>query len=368
MKVIMTGGGTGGHIYPAIAIADKIKKEQPDAEILFVGTRKGLEKDLVPQNGYPIEFITVSGFYRKKLLKNVKTMRDLAKGNKEAKEILNRFRPDVVIGTGGYVCGPMVRAAAKRGIPTYIHEQNALPGITNRMLEKYVKKVFLAFADGASYFKQQDKLMVTGNPVRKNFFRADRETSRNALGIPEDSFVLMSFGGSQGAGKINDVMLASLAEFQKRKNMFVVFATGKYYYYSVCEEIKRQSLVTGDTVRVIEYIDNMPQYLAASDLVVSRAGALTISEITAIGRAAILVPSPNVTGNHQYYNAKSVSDAGGAILIEDGDFTEEYLKKQVFELMADRKKLAALEYSSKNAAQGDAADLIYREIAKEVFQ
>ncbi len=217
MKVIMTGGGTGGHIYPAIAIADKIKKEQPDAEILFVGTRKGLEKDLVPQNGYPIEFITVSGFYRKKLLKNVKTMRDLAKGNKEAKEILNRFRPDVVIGTGGYVCGPMVRAAAKRGIPTYIHEQNALPGITNRMLEKYVKKVFLAFADGASYFKQQDKLMVTGNPVRKNFFRADRETSRNALGIPEDSFVLMSFGGSQGAGKINDVMLASLAEFQKGK-------------------------------------------------------------------------------------------------------------------------------------------------------
>lgn len=368
MKVIMTGGGTGGHIYPAVAIADKIKKENPDAEILFVGTKHGLEKDLVPKNGYDIEFITVSGFNRKNLFKNVKTVRDLAKGNHESKLILKKFRPDVVIGTGGYVCGPIMHEAAKMGIPTYIHEQNAFPGVTNKLLEKSAQKVFIAFPAAAEHFHHKDKLIVTGNPVRKSFFKADRMQSRRELGIPEDAFVLMSFGGSQGAGRINSVMTDVISEIQEHKDIFTVFVTGKYYNKSVHEQLEERGIALAENVRLLEYIDNMDKYIAVCDLIVSRSGALTVSEITVCGRAAILVPSPNVTGNHQFYNAKAVTDAGGAVLIEDKDFTADILKEHVFALKNDRKKLAELEHGSRSAAPGDAAAAIYAVIYNEVFK
>ncbi len=364
MKVIMTGGGTGGHIYPAIAIADKIKSKNPDAEILFVGTKRGLECELVPKNGYDIEFITVSGFNRKNLIKNVKTLRDLAEGSRESKRILKKFKPDVVIGTGGYVCGPIMRTAAKMNIPTYIHEQNAFPGVTNKLLEKSAKKVFIAFPAAAEHFHHKDKLVVTGNPVRRNFFKAEKTQARKELDIPEDVFVLMSFGGSRGAEKINEVMLDALPDFAEKRNLFTVFVTGRYYIESVKKEICERDITLGKNVRLLEYIDNMDKYIAACDLVVSRAGALTVSEITVCGRASVLVPSPNVTGNHQYYNAKAVADAGGAILVEDKDFTAEVLKENVYKLMNDRKMLAELEHESKNAAPGDAAEIIYNEVFK----
>ena len=207
MKVIMTGGGTGGHIYPAIAIADKIKERYKDAEILFVGTEKGLETKLVPENGYPIEYITVAGFNRKKPLKNIEVLRKLHKGNQQAKQLMKDFRPDVVIGTGGYVCGPVVRAAHKAGIKCYTHEQNAFPGVTNKILENHVDNVFLGFPEAAEYFKKPEKHIVAGNPVRKAFFEADMKTSREKLGFAEDDFVLLVFGGSQGAGRINKAMI-----------------------------------------------------------------------------------------------------------------------------------------------------------------
>ncbi|MBQ2746832.1 MAG: undecaprenyldiphospho-muramoylpentapeptide beta-N-acetylglucosaminyltransferase [Firmicutes bacterium] len=364
MKVILTGGGTGGHIYPAIAIADKIKEYNPDAEILFVGTQRGLEKTLVPKNGYPIEFITVSGFNRRNLLKNVKTVKDLAKGNREAKNIVKSFKPDVVIGTGGYVCGPMVRAAAKLGVPTYIHEQNAFPGLTNKLLEKHVKNVFLAFEEGKEYFKQPEKHIVTGNPVRKVFYEAERMSARKELGIPEDSFVVLSFGGSQGASKINNTVFPLLEMLNGKENTFLVYATGKFYYDEVNARLKEEVPVLCDNVRVLEYIDNMALYLAAADVVVSRSGALAVTEITVCGRAAILVPSPNVTGNHQYFNAKAIADKGGAILIEEKDFNEEVLIKTVFELMNDKDKVRALEEGSRNAAPPDATEIIYNTIFK----
>ncbi|MEG1584395.1 MAG: glycosyltransferase, partial [Anaerovorax sp.] len=197
MKVIMTGGGTGGHVYPAVAIADKIKRKHPEAEILFVGTEKGMERELVPANGYPIEFITVSGFNRKNLLKNIKTVQDLLKGDRGARKIIGAFKPDLVIGTGGYVCGPVVRAAHKMGIRTFIHEQNALPGMTNKMLEKSVEKVFISFPDAKSHFKNKKKLIVTGNPIRRNFILAGVENYREKLGIAPKEFVILCFGGSR---------------------------------------------------------------------------------------------------------------------------------------------------------------------------
>lgn len=364
MKVILTGGGTGGHIYPAVAIADKIKEKNPDAEILFVGTERGLEKTLVPKNGYPIEFITVSGFNRRNLLKNFKTLRDLAKGNREAKNIVKKFKPDVVIGTGGYVCGPMVRIAAKMGVPAYIHEQNAFPGLTNKLLEKHVKNVFLAFEEGKEYFKQPEKHIVTGNPVRKVFYNADREAARRELGIPTDSFVVLSFGGSQGAAKINNTVFPLLEKLNGKENTFLVYATGKYYYDEVKAKLEENVGTLHDNIRVLEYIDNMALYLAAADLVVSRSGALTVTEITVCGRAAILVPSPNVTGNHQYFNAKAIADKGGAILINDADFNEEVLIKTVGELMEDKARVRALEEGSRNAAPSDATEIIYNTIFK----
>ena len=197
MKVIMTGGGTGGHIYPAIAIADKIKERDPEAEILFVGTEKGLERELVPRSGYPIRFITVSGFNRKNMLKNIKVAKDLAKGSRQAKAILKEFMPDVVIGTGGYVCGPMVRAAHKKGIRTFVHEQNAFPGVTNKILEKYVDKVFISFEAAGEHFVHKEKLEITGNPVRKVFFEGDRPVCRKTLGLKPGDFALLCFGGSR---------------------------------------------------------------------------------------------------------------------------------------------------------------------------
>lgn len=362
MRVIMTGGGTGGHIYPAVAIADKIKEKHPDAEILFVGTTRGLEKDLVPRNGYPIEFITVSGFNRKNLLKNFKTVKDLAKGNMEAKAIIKKFKPDIVIGTGGYVCGPVVRAAAKMGIPSYIHEQNAFPGMTNKLLEKHVKKVFIAFEAATEYFKCKDKLVVTGNPVRKTFFEADRKAAREKLGIPQDAFMVMSFGGSQGAKKINDTMFPVMEAFNGKEGTYLVYGTGKYYYKSTLEKVSAKNIELKDNVQIKEYIDNMDQYIAAADLIVSRAGALAVSEITVCGRASVLVPSPNVTGNHQYYNAKAVADVGGAILVVEDEFTDELLLSAVFDLMNNREKLQKLEMCSKKAAPLHATEIIYENI------
>ncbi len=358
MRVIMTGGGTGGHIYPAIAIANKIKSVDKDAEILFVGTKRGLEKDLVPKNGYPIEFITVSGFNRKKLLTNVKTLADLMKGNIQARKIIKSFKPDVVIGTGGYVCGPVVRAAAKLGARTFIHEQNAYPGMTNKMLEKYVEKVFISFEPARKYFKEKDKLIMSGNPVRQSFFDADAKAARKALDIADDETVILSFGGSQGAGKINEMMMELLEKFNGVPAIRLYFVTGKYYNDSVKKEIVERGIELKDNIRILEYIDNMEKYLPASDIIISRSGALTVSEITVCGKASIMIPSPNVTGNHQYHNAKSVADVGGAELIEEKDITPEILYEKIMNLVENPKIREEMAVNAKKAAPADAAGII----------
>lgn len=361
MKVIMTGGGTGGHIYPAIAIAEKIKEKRPEAEIIFVGTKKGLEKDLVPQNGYPIKFITVSGFNRKNMLKNVKVVKDLLKGNREARKIIKDFKPDVVIGTGGYVCGPVVRAAHKMGIKTFIHEQNAFPGMTNKMLEKYVENVFISFADAEKYFKNKKKLILSGNPVRRAFFEADKNHSRKLIGETDDNFILLCFGGSQGAGKINDVMIDVAESLNGVKNVSLYFVTGSAYYESILEKMKNQGIDAGN-IHIKKYITNMQDYLSAADLVICRSGALTVSEITVCGKASILVPSPNVTGNHQYYNAKAVADKGGAIIVEEKDLSSEALLKIISHFKANPQKLTEMELASAKTAPRDATKIIYEHL------
>lgn len=342
MKVIMTGGGTGGHIYPAIAIADEIKSRHPDAEIIFVGTERGMEKDIVPKAGYPIKFITVSGLNRKNPIKLIKTLKDLNHGLHEAKQIIKEFKPDLVIGTGGYVCGPVMKTAAGMGIKTYIHEQNAFPGLTNKLLSRGAECVFVAFDDAKKYFKTKKEPVTVGNPVRHAFTEVDRQAARESLGVKEDEFMVLSFGGSLGAQRINDEMTVAAERLRDRAGLRIFFVTGRRYYSSIMENADK----TNARVTYLQYIDDMPKYLNACDLAITRSGALTVSEITACGRASVMIPSPYVTNNHQYYNAKVVADRGGAILIEEKDLTNGEVADEIEQLMNDRQILEKMEKAS----------------------
>ena len=361
-KIVIATGGTGGHIYPAIAIADKIKERYSDAEILFVGTERGLEKKLVPENGYPIEFITVEGFNRKNLLKNIEVVKKLHQGNKQAKKLMKDFQPDVVIGTGGYVCGPVVRAAHKAGIKCYTHEQNAFPGMTNKILENHVDKVFLGFQEAAEYFKKPEKHVFAGNPVRKAFLDADMKTSREKLGFAEDDFVLLVFGGSQGAEKINEVGFDLMEAVNGHEGMTYVFGTGSQYYDEILEKAKEKNIEIQPNIMVKSYINDIQYYLGAADLIISRAGALSVAESTVCGRALLLIPSPNVTGNHQYYNAKALEDNGAAVIIEEKDLTGEKLIETVASLIDDKEKLQSMSDAALKMAVTDSNERIYKVI------
>lgn len=359
MKVIMTGGGTGGHIYPAIAIADKIMERTEGSEILFVGTSHGMEKDLVPAAGYPIKFITVRGINRRNLIKNFKVLMDYKKGKKQAKKIIEEFQPDYVIGTGGYASGPIVKVASSMGIPSFIQEQNAFPGVANKMLEKHVKNVFLGFEEGGKYFKHPEKHIVTGNPVRASFFNFDRDSARAKLGLKDEHFMILVFGGSLGAGKINRAMLDVIEKYSGKDEVQLFFATGKSYYEPIMTELTDREISLKDNIHIQEYIENMQDYLAAADLVVSRSGALTVSEIAITGRPSILIPSPNVTGDHQTFNARAISDKGGAILMREDQLEQGILFDELERLRNNKALLESMREQTLKCAPMDAADIIY---------
>ena len=364
MRVIVTGGGSGGHIYPAIAIADKIKEKEPDAEILYVGNDLGLEKDIVPGTGYPLELVTARWLDRKSVLELALTGMVTAKGVLQALRIMRKFKPDVVIGTGGFVCVPVVFAGHLYGAKCYLHEQNAYPGVANRVLEKFVDKVFLGFPDAAEFFKEPKKHIHAGNPVRERFYDVDRYAARERLGIPKDDFVIFSFGGSQGAEKINEVGFDLMEAVNGHKDMTYVFGTGRQDYDEILEKAKEKNIEIQPNIMVKSYINDIQYYLGASDLIISRAGALSVAESTVCGRALLLIPSPNVTGNHQYYNAKSVADKGGAIILEEKDLTSEKLIGEVMKLKNQPEVLKEMGRASKACAPLDACELIYTEIKK----
>lgn len=366
MRVIVTGGGSGGHIYPAIAIADKIKEKEPDAEILYMGNDLGLEKDIVPGTGYPLELVTARWLDRKSVVELALTGMVTARGVLQALKIMRKFKPDVVIGTGGFVCVPVVFAGHLYGAKCYLHEQNAYPGVANRVLEKFVDKVFLGFPDAAAFFKESKKHIHAGNPVRERFYNVDKAEARNRLGIPQDDFVIFSFGGSQGAEKINEVGFDLMETVNGHKDVTYIFGTGSQYYDEILDKAKEKNLEIQPNIMVESYINDIQYYLGAADLIISRAGALSVAESTVCGRALILIPSPNVTGNHQYYNAKSVSDHGGAILLEEKDLTSEKLIAEVMRLKNQPALLEEMERASKACAPLDACEMIYTEIKKDV--
>ena len=368
MKVLLAGGGTAGHINPALAIAGYIKNKRNDAEFLFIGNRGGMEQRLVPQAGFDIKLITISGFKRsfspKSMLENVKTVSRTFTSSREAKKIIAEFKPDICIGTGGYVSGPVIRTAAKMGIPCIIHEQNAYPGITNKMLAKSVKKVMLAVPDAKKYFDKNVDFVITGNPVRQEILTAKKEESRKELGL-DNRPVVLSFGGSLGARKINEAVADLVARSGIDGRYQHIHAYGSYgdWFPQLVEE-KGTDIADCSNLDIRPYIDNMPTCMAAADLVICRAGAITLSEIQAMGKPAILIPSPNVAENHQYHNAMALVNAGAADIIEEKDLTGAALMRKTDKMLLNPEKLEKYSENSRKMAITDANERIYSVVKK----
>lgn len=363
MKVLLSGGGTGGHVYPAIAIANRIKEDYPDAEILFVGTAKGIESEIVPKYGYNIETVTVQGFKRKIDLDNVKRVFKLFKGLEQSRKVIKRFKPDIVIGTGGYVSGPVLFNASMSKIPTVIHEQNSFPGVTNKILSKMVTRVLTSFEDSHKRFPEasQEKLVLTGNPIRKEILVSRKNISRRKLGISEDKKMVLCYGGSGGSRKINEAMKLVIENMVKDDVAFI-FATGKAYFEDFSKEISNLSLKPYQ--KVVPYLEDMANALSASDLVIGSAGAISLAEITALGKPSIIIPKAYTAENHQEYNAKSIEKQGGGIAILEKNLTPNSLNEAVFKLLGDKDALLDMANASKAIGKPEAIDLIYNEIVK----
>lgn len=335
MRVLIACGGTGGHINPGLAIADIIKSKYPNAEFLFAGTPKGMESKLVPKAGYRLETIKVAGFQRKisfeNIGRNAKAVAYLAASGKRAKEIIKNFKPDIAIGTGGYAAGPVIRKAAKMGIPTAIHEQNAYPGVTNKLLSKEVDFVMLTVIEALDFMdKSKFEYAVTGLPVRSNINTMSKAEARKKLGM-DDSFTILSFGGSLGAGCINDTMLETI-KWHTKNNLRInhIHGYGGMGKDSFPQAMKEAGIpLKSDRLRITEYINDMDVCLAAADLVICRSGASTLAELEAAGKASILIPSPIVAGNHQYHNAMVLGKAGAAVVIEQKDVTNDKIIDEI---------------------------------------
>lgn len=354
MRVLISCGGTGGHINPGLAIADLIKEKYPDAEFLFAGTPKGMESKLVPQAGYKIETIKVAGFQRKLSLenigRNIKAVAYLTTSGRRAREIIEGFKPDIAIGTGGYAAGPVIRKAAKMGIPTAIHEQNAYPGVTNRLLSKNVDYVMLTVKEALKFMeKGRFEYSVTGLPVRSGINHITKAEARKMLGFNGD-FTILSFGGSLGAGCINDTMIDTVKWHVGKKlainHIHGYGGNGRDVFPAAMKEAGIP--LKSDRLRITEYINDMDVCLAAADLVICRSGASTLAELEAAGKASILIPSPIVAGNHQYHNAMVLGRAGAAEVIEQKDVTSEKIISEIEKLYNDPDKV---EVMSKSAAE-----------------
>ena len=363
MKVLLAGGGTGGHVYPAIAIANKIKEHNPDCEILFVGTKNGIESEIVPKAGFELKTVTVQGFKRKIDLDNIKRVFKLCKGLEQSRRIVKKYKPDIVIGTGGYVSGPVLFNAAMNKRVTIVHEQNSFPGVTNKILSKVATKVLTSFEDSHKRFPEasQDKLVLTGNPVRKEILNSRKFIARKNLGISEDKKMVLCYGGSGGSEEINDAMRLVIENMVKEDVAFI-FATGKVYYDEFIETIKDIELKPYQ--RVMPYLDNMADGLAASDIVIGSAGAISLAEITALGKPSIIIPKAYTAENHQEYNAKSIESQGAGIAILEKDLTPQSLNEAVFKLLGDKELLIDMANNAKKIGKPEAIDLIYNEIMK----
>lgn len=359
LRIMIAGGGTSGHINPAIAVAQELCGRDPKTEVLFVGTPDRMEADIVPRSGFRMEFIEVKGLSREKSFsaigRNIDAVVKFLKAKKRVKKLMKEFAPDVVFGTGGFVSAPVLSAAVEAGIKTAIHEQNAFAGVVTKMLAPKVDRVFLSFPLAKPIRIKDPESRIVGNPVKREFFALSRSEARAKLGIPEDVPFVLSCGGSLGAKVINEAF-CKMARLSYEEGLILHYHGASGGYEQVTEELGE--IADSEKIKIFKYIYNMPEVMAAADIVINRSGAITLTEIAALGKASILIPSPNVTENHQYFNAKVYSDKGAAVLIEEKDLDGEKLYGVVKDLLSDRKRLKAIEKAALTLAKNDAAERI----------
>jgi len=366
MRVVLTGGGTGGHIYPALAIGQELKARDPDTELLYIGGRRGLESKIVPKHGIAFEEIEITGFRRSLSWENVRTVFRFLRAVRRSKALLKAFRPDAVVGTGGYVCGPVVYAAARLGIPTLIHEQNVEPGLTNRFLSRFVDGAAVSFKESLPHFARVADVVHAGNPSASAVVKADALRGFYSLGLKPDTPFVLTVGGSGGARALNEAAVGMIPYLPELPGVHFVFVTGEKYHEATIARIREMQPAASSRLHVLPYIHNMPEVLAAASLVVSRAGASMIAELTAAGKPAVLVPSPNVTGNHQEANARSVMEAGAAVMILEKDLTGETLFQAVQDIMGDEARRRAMAEAARRLGKPDAAGVIADQLARIV--
>lgn len=362
LKYLITGGGTGGHINPALAIANEIKRIHPDADILYIGTKDGMEADLVPRAGFKFKTIRVKWLPRKFGKKTFIAVRELAHGFMEARRILKEFKPDVVVGTGGYVSFPVVYLARKMKIPALIHEQNAFPGITNKVLGRYVNTVAITFDDAKKYFKHPERIVKTGNPIRKEILDVKKVYAYDKLNIDPNRPFVLSFGGSSGQWKLNKKIHDVLKEYKEEDNMQIIHVTGKKMYDEFMERLKEENVVLHEDIRILPFLYEVPEALTIADLVITSAGAITLAEIAAIGVPAILIPKAYTAENHQEYNARSFEQKGAAEVLLEKDLTGESLKDILYSTIKDKEKLKSMSVNSKKMGNIEATSFIVKEV------
>ena len=361
-RIIISGGGTGGHIFPALSIADAIKAKQPDAKILFVGADNRMEMQRVPDAGYEIVGLPIAGFDRKNLLKNIKVLWKIFKSQRMARKVIREFAPQVAVGVGGYTSGPTLKMAASMGIPTLIQEQNSYAGVTNKILAKGASLICVAY-EGMERFFPKERILLTGNPVRKNLLemRANRKEAMKAMQLDENRKCVLIVGGSLGARSINEGIMANIEKIRENSGIQFIWQTGKLYF----EEMKRRAAEAGkpENLIITDFVSNMGNALSAANLVVSRAGAGSISEFALLGKAVILVPSPNVSEDHQTKNAMALVDKDAAIYVADANVNEELIEKAI-ETVNDEMKIALLEANIQKMGKPNAASEIADEVLK----
>ena len=367
MRVLLTGGGTAGHINPALAIAETILSNAPGSVIEFVGVAGGKEDELVPRAGYKLHHVKSTALQGSRGLGRFKSLALAATSPylPSTVSIIKKFKPDIVIGTGGYACWPIMAAAARMGIPTALHESNAYPGLTIRSLQSKVDRIWINFPEAAQAFGNSPKVVCVGNPILQDFSTVDRNEARAKLGIGKDQKLILSFGGSNGAEKLNsaivDFMKSTVA---KDKDMIHVHASGKLNYEDSVKLFEEAELDKTENCILRPYIYDMPLQMAAADLVIARAGAMTLSELALMQKACVLVPSPYVAENHQYKNAKALADANAATLVEEKELEEGTLTKAVCSLLASQEKLSEQQRNIASFAREDACQIIWQDIVR----
>ena len=366
MKAIIAAAGTGGHINPGIAIANKIKEKEKDSEIIFIGTDRGLENDLVPRAGYELKRIDAHGIQRKINIENLKNLYATFKSIGKAKEILQEFKPDVIIGTGGYICVPTVIAARKLNIPVVLHESNAFPGVAVRLFKKKANKILVGFEDAKKRLENGKNVIVTGNPIKikkLNLSEVEKNKIKEELGLKADKPVVLVFGGSQGAKSINKSFIEIIAN-KKNKNYQIIWAAGPNQYDDIKAKLEEVNINIEkiENVKILPYIYNMEEVMNACDLVVCRSGAMTITEISIVGKPAIFIPFPFATENHQEYNARVLVNAGAAKIILDKDLNSEILENTIEEIITNKEILTQMGLNAEKVAVQKVEEKIYEEI------